>query len=252
MKTSNIKESLIVIWNKIKLRNRPSYLFFTISILLGLIFASIPGGFLGLAVAWTFERLNPPKPVISKGVIRNRTKGIINIYAIFILSRMLKFYLIGQQLDQLNSVGRIAGVATEWALGSSSGYNFSIVSYSVFISVWLFVQASFAKRANVSSWRWIFLGFAVASFPYMHTLFGPLWFLANLASIFVLLVSSLMFRLPQEWPTAMPPLLPPQPAVQALSIEAELVVLKRMLDSDLLSQDEFSLQKQEILQRHRG
>ena len=246
MQTENLR-FFMKTWNIIKLRKRPNYPFFILSILLGLIVFGIPGALLALAGAWTFERLAPPGLTASKGVIRDRTKGIINTYAIVVILRMLYFYLEAMQLDQMNSVGWAAGVSTEWAIGSSSGFNFSIVIFSVFISVWLFVQSSLAKRAGVGHWRGIFLFFAVSSLPFMHFIFGSLWFLNNLALIVVLIVSSFKFRLPREWPAAMPPVLPAQQATRASSIEAELIVLKRMLDSDLLSQEEFSSQKQELL-----
>ncbi len=244
----------ITFWNKIKLRNKPSYLFFILAIVFGLFDFNILGGLLAFAAAWTFERLVPPKPDVSKGVMRNRTKGVINIYAIAILSQMSDLYVKAAELDQLNSVGRAVGVSTEWAIGSSSGYYYSITIFTTFISIWLFVQASLAKRTAASTWRWIFLSFAVVSLPLMHLIFGPLWLLINIALIVVLLVSTFMFRLPREWPIATPAAVPTQlpslPPTRTGLLEAELVALKRMLDSDLLSQEEFLFQKQEILSRH--
>jgi len=163
-----MKDSLIRFWNKIKLRNKPSYPFFILSILLGLILLNTLGAILALAVAWTFERLVPPSPKVPGGVMRNRTKNLLNIFAVTILLRMLYFFIQADELDRMNSVGWAVGVPTEWAIGSSSGFNSSISFFSIFISIWLFVQASYAKRCGKYYWRMIFICFGVASLPLMH------------------------------------------------------------------------------------
>ena len=247
MKTQQV--TFIDFWNHIKLRSKPSYTFFTLSILFGLITGNILGGTLGLALAWAFERIVPPKPLFSKGIMRNRTKGIINIIVVALLFRMANFYIEAAQLDSYNNVGRIAGVSTEWAFGSSAGHRIWINCWSFVIAAWLGYQASLAKRICMVNYRWIFASFAVVLLPFVSFFLGPLWLLVVGSLMIFLLISSITFRLPLQWPVAAPLPLPIQPETQVGMIEKDLTILKRLLDSGMLSQEEFSFKKQEILLR---
>lgn len=165
MKTQLV--TFIALWNHIKLRSKPSYTFFTLSILFGLITGNIFGGALALALTWAFERFVPPKPILSKGIMRNRTKGVINIISIAVLIQMANFYIQAAQLDSYNSVGRITGIPTEWAFGSSMGHRIWINCWSFVIAAWLGYQASLAKRIGMVHYRWIFASFAVVFLPFI-------------------------------------------------------------------------------------
>ncbi len=247
MKTQLV--TFIAFWNHIKLRSKPSYAFFTLSILFGLITGNIFGGALALALAWAFEWFVPPKVIFSKGMMHNRTKGIINIIVVALLFRMANFYIQAAQLDSYNSVGRIAGIPTEWAFGSSAGHRIWINCWSFVIAAWLGYQASLAKRIGMVHYRWIFASFAVVLLPFVSFFLGPLWLLAVGSLMIFLLISSITFRLPLQWPVVVVSPLPVQSETQLEGFEMDLTILKRLLDSGVLSQEEFTSKKQEILTR---
>ena len=233
------------------LKSKPSFGFLALMLLLGFMLLSefMIGPIFLLGIWYVIERFLPTKPVGGGGLMRNRTKAALDAISIVLLARMINLFIESVQIAQYNLPAQLAGFGSPF--GSGAGQSAGIALYSLFVAAWLGYQAYLAKKANQIHWMWVFGSFAVAYLPFFHFFLGPLWMVVDLILILVLMVSIFAFRLPQEWPAAAQPSFPtPPPLPVPESLETELVSLKRLLDQNLLSQEEYDTQKQNILRKH--
>jgi hypothetical protein len=192
---------------------------------------------IAMAAAYFIERKFPSKPISGAGLMRNRTKAVLNLLACGALVYMIRLYPVIWETD-------LFARTTGW--GNSSGLRGMMNLLGLCLASWFGYQSFMAKKTNQPAWFWIFGCLAVAYLPFLHFFLGMLWIAVDIVVIILLLVSTIKFKLPTAYPE-----IPPTVSLSRNSqtLEEELRSLKKLQDDALINQEEFEEQKKAVLEK---
>jgi hypothetical protein len=218
-------------------KSKPSWGFIAALGLAGLFIGNIFISALTIAAAFFIEKKFPSKPICGAGLMRNRTKAVLNLIACFALVQMIRLYPAIWETD-------LFATTTGW--GNSSNLRGMMNLLGLCLAAWLGYQSFLAKKTNQPAWFWIFGSLAVAYLPFLHFFLGMLWMAVDIAVIILLLVSTIKFKLPTAYPVVDRGV---SSTRNAPSLEEELRSLKKLQDDTLITQEEFEEQKRSILEK---
>jgi hypothetical protein len=219
------------------IKSKPSWGFILSLGLAGLLLGNFLISIIAMAAAYFIERKFPSKPISGAGLMRNRTKAVLNLLACGALVYMIRLYPAIWETD-------LFARTTGW--GNSSGLRGMMNLLGLCLASWFGYQSFLAKKTNQPLWFWIFGSLSVAYLPFLHFFLGMLWVAVDIVVIILLLVSTIKFKLPTAYPVISPAV---SASRNAPTLEEELRSLKKLQDDALITQEEFEDQKRAILEK---
>jgi hypothetical protein len=223
--------------NSPSIKSKPSWGFILSLGLAGLLLGNIFISLITFSAAYFIEKHFPSKPISGAGLMRNRTKAVLNLLACGALVYMIRLYPAIWQTD-------FFARTTGW--GDSSDLRGMMNLLALCLASWFGYQSFLAKKTNQPLWFWIFGSLAVAYLPFLHFFLGILWIAVDIVVIILLLVSTIKFKLPTAYPVISPAV---SLSRNSQTLEEELRSLKKLQDDALINQQEFEEQKRAILEK---